>query len=80
MPCIFIELESYAVHKMADLYKEINIILSIKDDLSNQDQCVEEATFFAVLHNAISELIEIPQLIVPFAMPIKDCGKKSVLK
>jgi hypothetical protein len=55
------------VYKMADLYKEINIILSIKDDLSNQDQCVEEATFFAVLHNAISELIEIPQLIVPFA-------------
>ena len=63
------------VYKMADLYKEINIILSIKDDLSNQDQCVEEATFFAVLHNAISELIEIPQLIVPFAMPIKNCEK-----
>ena len=28
-----------------------------------------------MLHNAVSELITVPRLIVPLAMPIKDCEK-----
>ena len=36
---------------------------------------MHEATFFAALHNAVSELIELPQLIVLLAMPIKDCER-----
>ena len=63
------------VYKVADLYKEINTILNLKDDLYNQERPVHEATFFAALHNAVSELIELPQLIVPLAMPIKDCER-----
>ena len=64
------------VYKMSALYTEVNQILAIKDDLYNQKHPVEEPTYFAVLHNAVSELIELPQLIVPLAMPVKDCEKR----
>ena len=63
------------VYKISDLYKEINEILAIKEELFNQGQPVSEATYFSVLHNAVSELITVPRLIVPLAMPIKDCEK-----
>ena len=64
------------VSKLSDLFTEINSILTIKDDLYNQGQPVADSTFFSVLHNAVSALIVLPELIVPLAFPVKDCEKQ----
>ena len=63
------------VNKVSDLYDEVNEILKLKEALSSQGQPVHEQYFFSVLHNCVSELITVPKLIVPLAMPIKECEK-----
>ncbi len=64
---------------LKDLFTEINAIISLSDDLCHQGQPPSDITLFTVLHRACSGLIQIPELHLALALPIKNCTKQHGL-